>query len=105
MSERWDSNNANFVRWVPWRTSEDDANVDGEKLEVIKVEAKTMEERTIEPELEVVPRRAKILNRDLQTHGYAVGCKGRKAATADKPARAHSEQCRKCVLFEGDPRE
>ena len=54
----------------------------------------------------MVPRRAKILRTDLRVHGYTVGCEGCKAALAGKPARTHSEKCRKRMeeLMRSEPR-
>ena len=96
LEERWPSSNAELIRWTPWRLSEEDASMDGEKLEVIRVEPRFEgEEREPGVEFGTVPRRGKIMRKDLEEHGYTAGCEGCKAALAGKQARAHSEKCRK----------
>lgn len=96
LEERWPSSNAELIRWTPWRLSEEDAKMDGEKLEVIRVEPRFEgEEREPGVEFGTVPRRGKIMRKDLEEHGYTAGCEGCKAALAGKQARAHSEKCRK----------
>ena len=37
VGDRWNSESANMVKHVPWRMLDDDPNVDGEPLEVVKL--------------------------------------------------------------------
>ena len=68
VQDRWTQESASMVVGVPWRTSEDDGNADGEKLEVMK-----LPEELIKAEREVmeesVPRRFRIGKEDLLEHG------------------------------------
>ena len=96
--ERWRAASAAMIVGVPWRTSAEDEKQDGEQLEIIQVPeggggSAGGAMRGVESG--PVPRRGKILRSDLQVHGYTAGCEGCKAALAGRPARAHSEACRK----------
>ena len=106
MEERWQADNARYVQWVPWRVNEEDARMDGERLEVIRVEPRGEERPEREEDFEVVPRRAKIFRTDLERHGYTAGCDGCKAAMLGKTARGHNEKCRKRLedLLKDEPR-
>ena len=106
MEERWSAENAEKVKWVPWKVNEADEKEDGEMLEVIRMDEWASEEPGREREFETAPRRAKISKRDLEVHGYTVGCEGCKAVLGNKTARAHSEKCRKRVeeLMKDDPK-
>ena len=50
-SERWEASTIDLVVVVPWRTSDCDPNVDGEKLEVVR-----LTERPVETERDVCTR-------------------------------------------------
>ena len=97
MSTRWARSNAEMVRGVPWKTSEDDQKADGDDMEVIKLdevpEAHQGGRREHFGDIPV-PRRVKISRNDLQMHGYTAKCEGCRAVMAGKPQRPHSEDCR-----------
>jgi hypothetical protein len=96
-SERWKSMNAEYVTGVPWNVSADDPNVDGEQMEIIKANPGDLE-REAKPKDDsdiTIPRRWKISKQDLLTHGFSARCEGCKALLAKRPARNHSEDCRK----------
>ena len=97
--KRWlGEQNLSVVAGVPWNTSEDDANADGESPEVIRLERKDVPSHTKETyEDEPVPRRIKIRQEDLDEHGYTSGCNGRKAKMHNREARPRSDACRQRI--------
>jgi hypothetical protein len=98
-SERWLHTNAEFITGVPWKVSEDDPNVDGEQMEVIKLNPDAIqeeEEKKTEDDVDITaPRRFRIVYADLEKHGFSARCQGCRAALAKKPAQNHNEECRK----------
>ena len=104
MDERWGAQSIELVKHVPWRTSEDDPNVDGEPPEVIRL---TPEEVKIEREIvNNVLRRVKIRKQDLENHGYTAKCQGCLAMIRGKAQQKHSDACRRRIEEEmkGEPR-
>ena len=97
-SIRWARSNAEMVRGVPWKTSEDDQKADGDDMEVIKLDdiPETHQEGRRERFGDIpVPRRVKISREDLQMHGYTAKCEGCRAIMAGRPQRPHNEDCRR----------
>ena len=95
MQERWDTDNLDLLGVVPWRKSDDDPNVDGEKLEGREM---TQEEKDELKEMiefkKIIPRRFSIRVQDIDKHGVTEGCGGCKALLKRKPGQVHSEACR-----------
>ena len=94
MSERWTPGSVDEVRHVPWRTSDNDPEVDGERPRVIRL---TPEEEEVEREVmsRAVPRRANISKEDLVEHGYTARCPGCLAILRGTARQGHSDECRK----------
>jgi len=91
---RWDGEALAKVAGVPWRTSDGDQEVDGEKLPSV---TKVMSEKEEENENlagESVPRRFPISRKDLTTHGYTSGCPGCKAVLRGGIKQKHTPACR-----------
>ena len=70
------------VTGVPWRTSEDDDKVDGEKFAKLQVpeEAIRKHDEDVEKEREMahesMPRSFFITKKDMKQHGYSAKCPG-----------------------------
>jgi len=103
---RWKSGYAEWIKWVPWKVSEDDVKADGESYEVLRPEAGDVPEPGLGRMAGAVPRKAKIRREDLMTHGFTAGCEGCKAILAGTTARAHSAKCRGRMedLLKDEPR-
>ena len=110
-SERWDTENMKLLSGVPWRVSEDDPNIDGEKINMdVKVMDRHYEEKTKKEAEERVPRRMDITKRVLEIcaagkptcekkpcqrmHGYTQKCQGCRAVLLWHASQGHSEGCR-----------
>ena len=96
MTTRWARSNAELVRGVPWKTSEDDAKADGDDMEVIRLDPDEPPQAHQGGRREQfgdipVPRRVKISREDLQMHGYTAKCEGCRAVMAGRPQRPHNE--------------
>ena len=79
---------------VPWRTSDQDLNIDGEKPEVMKLsESEVQLEREVMKE--TLPRRFYIQQQDLDAHGYTAKCPGCSSILRRSTRQGHSEACRK----------
>ena len=74
LGERWNPETLNMVRHPPWRTSDEDPNMDGEMPEVTKNTGPVGESCEIEPELIKVPRRVYCMKEDFGTHGFSGRC-------------------------------
>jgi hypothetical protein len=71
-SERWQDTNAENVTGVPWQVSDNDENMDGEKMEIIKVNPDDVKEEKIKDDVDItVPRRFRITKTDLMKHGFS----------------------------------
>ena len=100
LSERWSSGSAVAFTGVPWRTSDDDMDADGEKMEaeemeglqIIRDEDKKNEDEKVE---NPPPIRVHIRKEDLTKHGYSKRCPGCAAVLSGSTRQAHSEACRK----------
>ena len=99
VEERWNAENLELVGGVPWRTSEEDKNADGEALRMEVPEAVRMapEEEKEEEEL-VVPRNVYLKKSDFETHGYSKDCKGCRAVLRGAARTPHSAECRKRMM-------
>ena len=103
--QRWRAKNLEMVGGVPWRTSGNDPNADGEAMDPKPIgvndgEALQEDEREILREVVKmnVPRTFRTTDEDYQTHGYSRGCPGCRALLRGGTARQkHSEQCRKRI--------
>jgi hypothetical protein len=96
VEHRWDGEALAKVTGVPWRTSEEDQEVDGERLPSV---TKVMSEKEEEGEKENlagegVPRRFPISRKDLTAHGYTSGCPGCKAVLRGGIKQKHTPACR-----------
>ena len=82
------------VKHVPWRVSDNDPNVDGEKLVVEDLGRQMLEpEVAKEKEAVFVPHRIMIKKEDLEKYGYSAGCPGCKAILSGTARQGHSEAC------------
>ena len=107
VEERWSAENLELVGGVPWRTSEEDKNADGEALRREVPEAVKMapEEEKEEEEI-VVPRNIYLRKSDFEAHGYSRDCKGCRAVLRGAARTPHSAECRKRMMaaMAGDER-
>ena len=79
-SERWSAENLGYVSGVPWRVSDDDPNMDGEKLKMdVKVMDKDFVEKLQQEAEERVPRRMDLTKEIMERYGYSKGCDGCRA--------------------------
>jgi hypothetical protein len=107
LKERWKDGCIEVVKHVPWRVSDEDPNVDGEKLMVEDAGRKLPDVQVeLEREIVVMPNRFTIRKEDLERHGYSAGCQGCKALLRGTARQGHSEACRKRLEGElkDDPR-
>lgn len=94
VEERWKASAIELVSGVPWRTCDDDPNVDGEKLEAVKLsEFEAAAQREVLHE--TVPKRFRIEAKDLDAHGYSAKCPGCSSVLRGTVRQGHSEGCRK----------
>jgi hypothetical protein len=106
-SERWAEGALEVVRHVPWRVSDDDPNVDGEKLQLEGTSRKLEEpEVQLQKDVVVAPNRFMIRKEDLETHGYSANCQGCRSILRGTARQGHSESCRNRLEEElkDDPR-
>ena len=106
--DRWGAANLEMVGGVPWRTSEEDEDADGEVLrreapEAVRMEPEEEERR--EEELPI-PRAVYLRKTDLEKHGYTKDCPGCRAVLRGAARMPHSAGCRKRMseAMAGDPR-
>ena len=107
LSQRWAEGALEVVKHVPWRVSDNDPNVDGEKLVVEDLGRQMLEpEVAKEKEVVFVPHRIMIKKKDLEKYGYSAGCPGCKAILRGTARQGHSEACRSRIETElrDDPR-
>ena len=96
VEERWDADLLSKVRGVPWRTSDEDPDVDGEKLPgVVRVMTEVEEQNENTMAEEKVPRSFQITKEDLGRHGYSDGCPGCKAILRGTARQGHTHGCRR----------
>ena len=77
IGERWDPKTIDLVRHPPWRTSDDDPNMDGEMPQIIQMEMMPNEKQEIKEEI-MAPRRIYLKKVDFEKHGFTskyLGCK------------------------------
>jgi hypothetical protein len=106
-SERWAEGALEVIRHVPWRVSDEDPNMDGEKLQLEGVSRKLEEpEVQLQKDVAVAPSRFMIRKEDLERHGYSANCPGCKSILRGTARQGHSESCRKRLEEElkDDPR-
>jgi hypothetical protein len=96
VEERWRSESAEWVVGVPWRTCENDPDMDGEPLEVVvalRLDDSQAAQTTQQAE-QAVPTRFAIQREDLEAHGYSARCPGCSAILRGTARQGHSEPCR-----------
>jgi hypothetical protein len=106
-SERWAEGALEVVRHVPWRVSDEDPHMDGEKLQLDGLGQRLPEpEAQLQREVVVPPNRFMIRKEDLEKHGYSANCPGCKSILRGTARQGHSESCRKRLEEElkDDPR-
>ena len=91
--DRWTQRAAELVVGVPWRTSDDDPKIDGERREVTVLEPVQKELLRSEGS-RPVPRSVYISKADLETHGYTRGCIGCRSIFKGGSRQGHSAACR-----------
>ena len=89
--------NLELVGGVPWAMNkEKDPEGEEMKHEVVKMDKDYKEiMREMSQEDEVVPRRAGFSQKDLETHGFTMGCAGCKSVLTGGRRQGHSEECRR----------
>jgi hypothetical protein len=94
VGDRWDPTTSDLVKHVPWRTSDEDPKVDGEKPEVVKL---TPDGEQLQREVmrETVPRKVAIAKQDLEEFGYTAKCPGCLAVLRGTTRQGHSQDCRR----------
>jgi len=95
--ERWKQSNSELIGGVPWNTSSDDPETDGDGLEgVIKLESRRLEEKEAEEVRDAVevPRSFMITQGDLDKFGYTEKCAGCRARIRNATRQPHSAECR-----------
>jgi hypothetical protein len=105
LSERWAEGALEVIRHVPWRVSDEDPNMDGEKLQLEGTSRKLDEpEVQLQRDVAVAPNR--FMREDLERHGYSANCPGCKSILRGTTRQGHSESCRKRLEEElkDDPR-
>jgi hypothetical protein len=106
-SERWAEGALEVVTHVPWRVSDEDPNMDGERLQVEGASQRLPEpEAQLQREVVAPPNRFMIRKEDLEKHGYSANCPGCKSILRGTARQGHSESCRKRLEeeFRDDPR-
>ena len=94
--DRWNPKAMELVTGVPWRTSEDDDKVDGDKIAMLQVPEEAIHEhdedvkKERERAHESMPRSFFITTKDMEQHGYSAKCPGGASVTR----QAHSAACR-----------
>jgi hypothetical protein len=93
VGQRWASSSVDMVRHVPWWSSQDDPEEDGERPTVIRL---SPEEETAkkDEQFQNVPRSATITQEDLKEHGFSAKCPGCLAVLRKTARQGHSEECR-----------
>ena len=94
VEERWNENNKDFVKHVPWNISEENPEADGdlpEALEGVAAAAGSMDPpRVIVINTrEVAPREFYIKKKDVETYGHTKGCLGRRTMFQGGTRQAH----------------
>ena len=84
------------MKFVPWRVSVDDPDMDGELPKVIRLDEQG-ERCEAEKMVEAVPRRAYITKEDVEKHGYSAECPGCPTILRGTSRQGHSEGCRKRI--------
>ena len=106
-NQRWADGALEVIEHVPWRVSENDPNVDGDKL-VVEDTGERMPEPDVVKQKEAVPmpHRFMIKREDLERCGFSAGCPGCKAILRGTARQGHSEACRSRIEAElrDDPR-
>ena len=92
--DRWDPSSIDLVRHPPWRTSDEDPNMDGEMPEVMKMVMTEVERENLKEEL-TVPKRVYLTKDDFEKFGYSGKCQGCKSILKNATRQSHSEACRK----------
>lgn len=95
LEDRWRAETANLVTGVPWKTSENDKDADGEDYEVIRLGTSFAERPSCAEAPSSIPRNAPITKHELEIHGYTSKCPGCAAILKGTSRQGHSEACRK----------
>ena len=97
LEERWDKRSLKLISGVPWRKSESDEKVDGEKMklrEMTDEEKKERDQRIRWREEVQQPHRFSIRLQDIQEHGQTSGCQGCKSVLRGTTRQSHKPECR-----------
>ena len=91
-SERWDMKNLELVGGVPWAMNkEKDPEGEEMKHEVVVMDKDYKEiMKEMYQDDEAVPRRAGFSRKDLETHGFTVGCAGCKSVLLGGRRQGHT---------------
>jgi hypothetical protein len=104
--DRWNKEEILAVKGFPWQPDPNVSTFDIRSRVSVRVEQPG--EVELGNTREFTSRRLRITKRDLQHHGYSVGCAGCNAARRGTTAVNHSEECRtritKALAEAGDPR-
>ena len=98
--DRWNPKAMELVTGAPWRTSEDDDKVDGEKFAKLQVpeEATRKQDEDVKKEREMahesMPRSFFIKKKDMEQHGHSAKCPGCASVIRGTTRQAHSAACR-----------
>ena len=107
LEARWGAAVVDSVKHVPWRVSEDDPEVDGERLTAGEMGLR-MPGRDVEMEARTEPsfHRMQIKKSDFEKIGFTTNCQGCKSILRGTARQGHTEACRSRMEAElkGDPR-
>ena len=96
--ERWDRSNLEMVVAVPWRKSEDDPKMDGERLKSEVVVMDNVYREKLEAEEHVpVPKRENISSKNLEEFGFTARCPGCTSLLRRTARQVHTESCRRRI--------
>jgi len=98
-NERWDRAVLDQVIGVPWNLepNKEENEEDGTERPRAIAGERPGPRQGDEDGVEVVPRRMKITREDLEKYGYTQGCKGCIHSRLRRPARVHTDECRRRI--------
>ena len=101
LRDRWERSNLGMIVAVPWCKKEDDANMDGERLEgeVVMMDKDYKEKLETEERLPV-PKRVYSTREDLEEFGFTARCPGCMSLLKGSARQAHTENCRRRIELE-----
>ena len=110
IEQRWNAEEVRTVLGTPWRKSEEDPNVDGEKLrsrELTIEEKEHLQKRLLRNQnLNVAPKQFCIRIKDVVEYGPTPECRGCSSLIAGRSQQNHTGDCRQRFreLLADDPR-